>query len=90
MGKQYMHISLDERDRIAEMKSLGFKTLEVNFTYYTLPSPKSFLSMRRKTSRFFEFAVKAHKSITHEISPENTIISGKFEKFLSALRPLIE
>jgi len=29
MGKQYMHISLEERDRIAEMKSLGHTVTEI-------------------------------------------------------------
>jgi uncharacterized protein YecE (DUF72 family) len=69
---------------------LEFKTLEVNFTYYAIPSPKSFLSMCSKTSRGFEFTVKAHKSTTHEITPTRRINSDTFGKFFSSLRPLIE
>jgi len=29
MGKRYRHISLEERDRIAEMKSLGHTVTEI-------------------------------------------------------------
>jgi len=83
------HLKKDDWLKYYE-ESLGFKTLEVNFTYYTLPSPKSFLSMCSKTSRGFEFTVKAHKSTTHEITPTRGINSDTFGKFVSSLRPLIE
>ena len=53
-------------------RELGFKALEVNFTYYSLPSPKSFDSMSRKTSEDFEFAVKAYKDMTHNIRDKAT------------------
>jgi len=69
---------------------LGFTALEVNFTYYTLPSSKSFLSMGSKTSRGFEFTVKAHKSMTHEVNPKSGINAETLGKFLYSLRPLIE
>jgi uncharacterized protein YecE (DUF72 family) len=45
---------------------LGFNALEVNYTYYTMPSRKTMESFHRRTSRGFSFVVKAHKSITHE------------------------
>jgi uncharacterized protein YecE (DUF72 family) len=45
---------------------LGFSALEVNYTYYTMPSRKTMESFHRRTSRNFSFIVKAHKSITHE------------------------
>ncbi|HEY4481620.1 MAG TPA: DUF72 domain-containing protein [Candidatus Brocadiaceae bacterium] len=48
-------------------QKLGFKITEINSTYYTIPSPKSFEGMLKKTSPDFEFTVKAHKSMTHEI-----------------------
>lgn len=47
-------------------KSLGFKALEVNYTYYSMPSVKTMESFARRTSRDFSFIVKAHKSMTHE------------------------
>ena len=48
-------------------QKLGFKITEINSTYYTIPSQKSFEGMVKKTSPDFEFTVKAHKSMTHEI-----------------------
>jgi uncharacterized protein YecE (DUF72 family) len=74
-------------------KELGFKTLEVNFTYYSLPSAKSFEGMSRKTSADFSFVVKAFRGMTHEIRDKTTkkFLDNKqvFEKFLSSLGPII-
>ena len=75
-------------------KTLGFRVLEVNFTYYTLPSPKSFEAMSEKTSAGFEFVVKAHKGMTHEIRDKETgsRLDNRliFEKFRYSLTPLTE
>lgn len=69
-------------------KELGFDALEINFTYYTLPSQKSFAAMSQKTSPGFEFVVKAFKGMTHEIKKEET--TEVFGKFKYSLIPLIE
>ena len=73
-------------------KQLGFSITEINSTYYTIPSQKSFEGMMRKTSKSFEFTVKAHKSLTHEIRDKETgkIVDNKdsFERFLYAVEPL--
>lgn len=75
-------------------KELGFTTLEVNFTYYTLPSPRSLEGMSRKTSEGFQFVVKAFKGMTHEIKDKatNTFINNRetFYQFLHSLKPLID
>jgi len=75
-------------------KELGFTILEINFTYYTLPSPRSLEGMSRKTSESFQFVVKAFRGMTHEIKDTTTHTfldnSQTFEKFLSSLRPLID
>ncbi len=74
-------------------KELGFHALEVNFTYYTLPSQKSFEAMARKTSPDFEFVVKSFKGMTHEIRNPETgeMIDNQetFKKFKFSLAPLI-
>lgn len=74
----------------------GFDTVEINSTYYAIPSQKSFESMCRKTPREFEFTVKAHKTMTHdpfdpriEKKPAIDEIEESFERFKEALRPLI-
>jgi uncharacterized protein YecE (DUF72 family) len=75
-------------------KELGFKVLEINFTYYTLPSQKSFVAMSKKTSEDFEFVVKSFKGMTHEIWDKDTgsMIDNQevFKKFKYGLVPLVE
>ncbi len=72
---------------------LGFHTLEVNFTYYTLPSKKSFTAMSQKTSADFEFVIKSFKGMTHEIRNRETgeMIDNQetFKKFKYSLEPLM-
>ena len=74
-------------------KELGFNVLEVNFTYYALPSQKSFEAMSKKTSGEFEFVVKAFRGMTHEIRDKETGRMADnheiFEKFKYSLVPLI-
>lgn len=86
---------LKEKDMLSYYeKEMGLSALEVNFTYYSLPSQKSFSSMSRKTSKDFEFVVKAYKGLTHEIRDQDTgeMINNKeiFQKFRYSLIPLIE
>ena len=47
-------------------EELGFDTVELNFTYYTIPSEKAIEGLEKKTSSNFEFAVKVFKGITHD------------------------
>ncbi len=53
-------------------QKLGFKITEINSTYYTIPSQKSFEGMVKKKSPDFEFTVKSHKPMTHEIRDKET------------------
>lgn len=66
-------------------KVLGFDALEVNYTYYTLPSRKTMESFVRRTSGTFSFAVKAYKGMTHE-RDENT--KKHFRAFRDGITPL--
>ncbi len=88
-------IGLRERDRLSFYeKELGFNIVEINFTYYTLPSQKSFMAMSKKTTEEFEFVVKAFKGMTHEIRDKETgeMIHNEetFKKFKYSLLPLTE
>ncbi|OPY76795.1 MAG: hypothetical protein A4E64_01351 [Syntrophorhabdus sp. PtaU1.Bin058] len=47
-------------------RTLGFRTLEVNYTYYAMPSIKTMESFSKRTSKDFSFVVKAFKGMTHE------------------------
>ena len=45
---------------------LGFDTVEINSTYYSIPRPSQMEAMSRKTPDNFRFTVKAHRSMTHD------------------------
>ena len=45
---------------------LGMDCVEINSTYYTLVSQRSFEGMERKTPAGFEFTVKAYRGTTHD------------------------
>lgn len=74
----------------------GFQAVEINSTYYTIPSKKSMESMEKKTPPFFEFTVKAPKTVTHdpfdpriEKKPTFSEVEEAVERFREALTPLI-
>ncbi|MBN2224111.1 MAG: DUF72 domain-containing protein [Deltaproteobacteria bacterium] len=48
-------------------RELGFSALEVNYSYYTMPSIRTLAAMSAKTSPDFTFVVKAHGSMTHDL-----------------------
>ena len=90
-----LSVGIRERDMLSFYeRELGFNALEVNFTYYTLPSQKSFAAMSKKTSKEFEFVVKSFKGMTHEIRDKETgeMVDNQetFKKFKYSLIPLIE
>lgn len=68
-------------------KGLGFKALEVNFTYYAMPSRRTMDSFARRTSGDFAFVVKAHKGMTHE---PGSNLKDECRRFKEALVPLGE
>lgn len=67
-------------------KELGFNTVELNYTYYTLPSQKAIAGIMKKTSPNFEFSVKANKGMTHEITDSEDV----FNKFRYSIDPLVK
>lgn len=63
-----------------------FHTLEVNFTYYRMPTARALAGMANKTPDNFLFTVKATQEMTHAREREPKV----FEQFNTALTPLIE
>jgi uncharacterized protein YecE (DUF72 family) len=61
-----------------------FDTVEVNSTYYRIPSPRSIEQMERKTPPGFRFMVKLNQAMTHERSLEACLVRD----FRAALEPL--
>jgi len=66
-----------------------FNAVELNFTYYTLPTVKSIISMLRKTPMNFYFVVKLPGKITHE-AWKNGEIENCVNKFLETIQPMID
>lgn len=73
-------------------EQLGFNVVELNYTYYTLPSQKAIAGMLNKVSPNFEFAVKAFKGMTHNVVNKDTgkLIANDdvFERFKYSITPL--
>ena len=61
-----------------------FDTVEVNFTYYRLPTARTTAGMADKTPDDFTFFVKAHQSFTHDLD-----LAAR-EKFLEGVAPMQE
>lgn len=62
-----------------------FNTVEINSTYYAIPSPASFNRMIEKTPEGFTFVVKMNKDITH--SPE--VITSSVGSYIQSIQPFI-
>jgi len=61
-----------------------FDTVEVNSTYYRIPSPRAIEQMERKTPPGFRFMVKVNQAMTHERSLAPALVRD----FRAALEPL--
>ena len=76
---------IQDRDMLA-FYAERFNTVEVNATYYKVPSVASVRSMVGKVPEGFEFVVKAHQSITHERRDPIDALPP----FLEAIEPMHE
>lgn len=63
-----------------------FTFTELNFSYYHQPNPRTLERMTHITGDDFSFAIKAHRSITHEISNNCT---NDIKLFRESIAPLI-
>jgi len=58
--------------KMLELYAKMFKTVELNFSYYSMPTARTTSSMVRRTPKDFLFTIKAHGDFTHkrERTPE--------------------
>lgn len=61
-----------------------FNTVELNYTYYRMPSARALAGMVRRVPDGFTFTLKANQAMTHERSATPTA----FREFCMALAPL--
>lgn len=76
-----------ERDMLAYY-SRHFPVVELDFTYYRMPSPRTMASLERKTPPGFTFCVKAYREMTHERPQDRAELRSLCRQFASALDPL--
>jgi uncharacterized protein YecE (DUF72 family) len=62
-----------------------FSAVEVDYTYYRMPSARTLAGMARKVGAGFRFALKATSIFTHE----RTAAAADFGEYLRALEPLV-
>jgi uncharacterized protein YecE (DUF72 family) len=74
------------KSKMLEFYSLYFQTVELNATYYTIPSSQTFRSLAQKTPQNFEFIIKANQETTHRRKENKQALN----KLLEAIKPLIE
>lgn len=67
-----------------EVYSSVFPVVEINSTYYAIPTPDRIRAMAERTPLDFQFTVKANREMTHEISKYAAV----FDSFRKAIRPL--
>jgi len=63
-----------------------FDTVEINSTYYRVPSPFMFVNMLKKVPKDFTFVVKVPKEMTHEREKFDSVL----QPFVQGILPLVE
>ncbi len=66
-------------------RNLGFRILEVNYTYYGMPSFRTMASFMNRTSGDFSFVVKAYKGLTHERTNDAAMLCRRFKEGVEPL-----
>jgi uncharacterized protein YecE (DUF72 family) len=83
--KVFYPVGLPATDRLAHYAG-EFDTVEVDFSYYRVPTARTLAGMARKTPPTFLFAIKAHQEMTHQ-REDNAAV---FAQFREALQPWLE
>ncbi|HIE53334.1 MAG TPA: DUF72 domain-containing protein [Armatimonadetes bacterium] len=79
--------TLDKRDMLT-FYAQHFPAVEVNSTYYRLPSPYMLSQLAAKTPPKFRFVVKAYKGLTHEREKAQPKVFAEFRRALEPLRQM--
>jgi uncharacterized protein YecE (DUF72 family) len=73
--------------------TLGFDCTELNYTYYSMPTPRTMTALLQKTGFDFTFLVRTHADMTHNIWVDEQRTQLKdthevFDRFRFGLEPL--
>ncbi len=93
--KDWVGVLYPENTKSADMLEFYariFPSVELNFTYYQMPSTRTIEGLVRKVPDGFEFCVKANKTMTHEIDANEDpgLRRGTFSDFMDALKPITD
>ncbi len=72
------------RSRLLERYCEQFDVLEVNYTYYRMPTAASMHKMVQRTGGGMSFVVKANSAMTHDRTGDDAVVQA----FVEALQPL--
>ena len=64
-----------------------FPTVELNFSYYKMPEAKNISKMLVDAGPNLTFAIKAHRTLTHEVNP--ALWEGEAKTYLTAIEPML-
>lgn len=67
-----------------------FSLVELDFTYYRMPDPKTIASLEARSPKDFLFCIKAFQTMTHEPMSDPDERRAVFGQFRQALAPVIE
>lgn len=78
-----------KREGYLEYYSQRFPCVEIDYTYYRQPVPRTMAAMAKKVPGSFRFTVKAHRTLTHEIPPGQAL-DNEVETFIAGVMPVAE
>ena len=81
----YYPEGLDKKDWLA-FYAREFKALEINYTYYRMPTARTLAGMARQVPADFRFTIKATQEMTHTRAADPAL----FQQFVDALKPLTD
>ena len=71
--------------RFLELYAEMFSFVEINYSYYRQPDAQTMQAMAARAGETFRFAVKAHRSMTHEMQSDLSVVSSEFRKGVAPL-----
>jgi uncharacterized protein YecE (DUF72 family) len=76
------------RRQFLEVYSQTFSTLELNFSYYGMPTYSKSMDMVNRANPKMDFSIKAHQSLTHKIDPSS--LTSSAQEYLAGIQPLMD
>lgn len=75
-----------KRQDFLEYYSQHFDTLELNFSYYRMPTAEQLRNMAQQTGKHLDFSIKANEAMTHRV--DETTWETTVKDYLTAIEPL--